>query len=80
MSPKATNNLILDLELHAVRESSPVPLSSLTGSGRVDKLSETTGEGYVENPSGKVAATESHTKGGGAGARTIARSYHRVPA
>lgn len=45
----------------------------------MDKLSETTGEGYVENPSGKVAATESHTKGGGPGARTITHSYHRVP-
>lgn len=63
MSPKATNTLILDLEFHAVRESSPVPLSSLTGSGRVDKLSETTGEGYMENPSRKVAATSPTQKG-----------------
>lgn len=39
-----------------------------------EKLSETTGEGYLENPSGKMAATESCRKGGGIGARLHART------
>lgn len=50
------------------RESTPVILTSLIGSSRVENLCETTGEGRLENLSRKMAATGSHTKGGGVGA------------